>query len=806
MGDPSARGARLLGLGGVAFVLGALAGADLGPFAAVLLAASVALGGICARRAHFGAGVSGLAAFFASGSLCAQLHPAPDETLGALMGPDLGRRRWVVEARVIEPTKPSSSGPRSLVALIGAAPGPVPGTLTPVRGRARLLVVGTEPCGAAGDRIRVWAKARRPTEARFFGGWSAAAHARRVGYALELIASSAEHCAVLETRGGGLGRALAGLRARMLAAIDARLSARRAAVVRALGVGDTSRFDEATRSAVRDAGLSHLFAVSGFHLGTLAWLALVAAGAGLRRWSWVSEGPGVGRVSALLALPLTGLYPALVGAPPSATRAGLMLATVLFARVLGRAADAWSALAAALMLMVALDPGSLSDPGLQLSFAAVAALLRLPGAIERGLGLHPEEWSHSRRFVWQAVLSTVAATLGTAPFVAAHFGRLSLVGLLANVPAALLAGAAVPLSLFGSLVSVAHPSSGGPLLDLAGLLAEGLLRLAEGAAAVPGGVVTLPPPTPWEWALFGLAMLGLAERGWRRWGALAALGLALSWAGGQVYRRLSTEARVTFLPVGQGDGAVLELPGGKVVVIDAGPGGRGSDAGERVLAPFLRQRRIAKIDLFIASHPHADHVGGLPGLMEAVPIERLWYSGDLRHGPREPLDILERRGEVVRAGARFEAGDAVLEVLAPSEAPSSYASVNDASVVVMLSLGEHRVLFSGDAEHDGEMRLVSQLPAEALRADVLKVGHHGSRSSSHDAFLERVRPTLAVICCETGNGFGFPHAEALERLGRAKCRLLRTDIGGAITVILDGEKIQAEAFAGTSASPSAARR
>ncbi len=791
--------------GAVAFVAGAVIGAPdgLGPGLGALAGSAVAAGAL-ARRGRLTAPIALVAVFFFAGFVAGAARRPPSHTVAEAFGGKLPTGRVIVEGRVRGPPSGTERGARYLLDLTGVGPGPVPGPLSSARGRIRLFVagdgLGAPPRAAAGARVRAWAKLRIPPPREFPGGFSARDWAERAGFSLEASASAPEHLVVVvpAPREASVLARLDQLRAEVHAAIDRHLSADVAGLVRALATGDKSGLRPADQDAIRDAGLAHLTAVSGFHLGVVAWLWLTGLGAGFRRWRWLAEGFGADRAAALASLPVVVLYPLFVGSTPSAVRAGIMFGLLLVGRLVHRGREAWSAVAAALLVMAAVDPASLHDPGLQLSFAAVASLLALPSAIDRRLGVEPNHWPGPLRFAYGALGASVAATVGTLPFVAWHFGRLSVIGILANIPAALVAAAAVPLALAGGLLSVLSPSAGALVLSLAGFAAKGLLLIAYAAARVPGGVLTLPPPTGLEIGLFVLLVLHFAAPAGglrrRRMGRLLLVALVGAVLISPVSRWMSTQTRITFLPVGQGDGIVIELPRGKVVVLDAGPGGQGSDAGERVLAPFLRARRIGRVDLFILTHPHADHLGGLTGLLAAVPIGRVWWSGDEREGPRSVLDALERLPrEPLVPGLRFSSGAAVIELLAPLSPVESYASVNDASIVVRLSHGARSILLTGDAEVDGEARLVGEHGAQGLEVDILKAGHHGSRSSSNRPLLDAARPRHVIISCGRNNGFGFPHKEALERIG-PEPTLWRTDQQGAITVKTNGETLTIEGF------------
>lgn len=262
--------------------------------------------------------------------------------------------------------------------------------------------------------------------------------------------------------------------------------------------------------------------------------------------------------------------------------------------------------------------------------------------------------------------------------------------------------------------------------------------------------------------------------------------------------------RATFLDVGQGDSAIVDLPDGSAMVIDGG-GLVGSpvDVGARVLGPALRVRRRSDVAIAVLSHPHPDHFGGLATGLGAVRVGALWDTGQ---GEREGagagyaalISALRARSvAVLRPEALCGAhtlGGARVEVLAPCPAPRPDVGANDNSFVVRVSLGSRAFLFVGDAERDEEHVLAS-FGASRLHADVLKVGHHGSRTSSSPDFIAAVGPREAIVSTGTRNRFGHPHPTTLATLAHAGVRVWRTDRDGAVTVTTDGTSLDVRACA-----------
>jgi competence protein ComEC len=261
-------------------------------------------------------------------------------------------------------------------------------------------------------------------------------------------------------------------------------------------------------------------------------------------------------------------------------------------------------------------------------------------------------------------------------------------------------------------------------------------------------------------------------------------------------RRHDRDLVVTFLDVGQGDAAVVEAPGGAVMVVDGGGSRDGSyDPGARVVEPFLRTRGIGRVDLVALSHPHPDHLGGLFRILERFDVGAFWSSGDDGRNPEyhRLLAVAARRGTALGAVEPRALGAAELRPLGPFVstaggerigAPEGLG-VNDASLVLRAALGGHAVLFPGDLEADGEGELAGRGDVgDAIGADVLKVPHHGSRTSSSPELLDAVRPRVAVISLGWRNQFHFPAPEVVARYADRGVTVLRTDRDGAVTVRL----------------------
>ena len=249
--------------------------------------------------------------------------------------------------------------------------------------------------------------------------------------------------------------------------------------------------------------------------------------------------------------------------------------------------------------------------------------------------------------------------------------------------------------------------------------------------------------------------------------------------------------QIIFFDVGQGDAALIWFPNNKTMLVDGGP-----PESATVLIGKLRQLKVQRLDYLVASHPHSDHIGGFIKILNTLPVSEVWDSGFVYDSPiyLDYLHAVKRRGakfRVVERGYRATpAPNCLIEVFAPSKPflRGTHSDANNASIVMRLRYGKVRVLFTGDIERAGRARLYQQ--GADLRAEVLKVAHHGSSNGTDAAFLNRVRPRIAVISCGLRNLYGHPHKEALQALRKAGATVYRTDLQGDITLRVQGDRIQ----------------
>lgn len=571
-----------------------------------------------------------------------------------------------------------------------------------------------------------------------------------------------------------------------------------AALGRALVLGETD-LDPLDDEAFRVSGLAHLLAVSGTHLVIAVAGVAAALRAIMLRITPLSARLDVGRLAACVAVPLAWAYADFAGGSGSAVRAAAMLSAAMIARALGRRAAAARTFAWSLLLLAAVDPLIGCDLSFALSAGATAGLVVLQRPIASVLVRGPDPIKK----VLTAVATTLAAMAGCTPLLAILAPTLPVLGLFANLIAAPLGElAALPICLAHAILAWAPPVERG-----AGILGSGALMGVRAIARITtstGAVLHVPPPTPWQLAsmVVTIAAAWVAPSKQRRLvtlvlgaGALIALELGAVRAGAP-----TGILRVSVLDVGQGDSILVDLPDGSAMLVDGG-GFVGSpvDPGKRVILPLLRARRRTRVDVAVLSHPHPDHFTGLASALPEIEVGELWDSGqgeDQGAGPAYAamLAALRIRGVPIKrpgalCGSPRRFGGAVVEVLAPCPGYVPDEGANDNSLVVKITLGQRSVLLVGDAEHAEEQGLLRR-GAGALRADLLKVGHHGSRTSTSAEFLAAVRPEMAAISSGVRNRFGHPHPTTLATLKAANVEVLRTDRGGEIVWETDGVEVR----------------
>ena len=608
----------------------------------------------------------------------------------------------------------------------------------------------------------------------------------------------------------GMGRidaeAAAELRARIRRSVIqsvGRHSARSAAIVNAILLGDRAGLDEETEQRLQEAGTYHVIAISGGNIAILAAALMAAARlAGLRA--------GVAHLG--VAAALAG-YACLVGGGASVVRATQMAVLYLVAHAVDHRARPYNSIGASAGATIALDPLAVCDAGAWLTYGATAAILAgTPLLLAR-----VRTASLGFRAPAGLLAASLSAELALFPVSALVFSRVTAAGLVLNF-------AAIPLMTVvqagGMTLIAVHllvPGAVPAVSWLTHLAAWALVESARLVDAMPWAVARVPAPAPGVMAAYYAAWCGwfavahlspvlrrppaMAE--WARRSAIVAVVACGGWIVLSPPLRFgrTTAVEATFIDVGQGAATLVRFPSGHALLVDAGGAGGGRfDVGRRVVEPAIWAAGVHGVTHVVATHGDADHVGGAASIVADMRPREVWEGVPV---PPEPLvrqlrlaaGLAGASWRSVQRGDRVRFGDA--EVVAWNPDPPEWERQrvrNDDSVVVEVRVGEVSLLLTGDIEASAEAAIAPRIEPAGVR--VMLAPHHGSATSSSWPLLRAAAPRLAIVSAGRGNRYGHPHAAVLARYAAIGARVLRTDVDGAISVRTDGRTVDVTTFTG----------
>ncbi len=574
-------------------------------------------------------------------------------------------------------------------------------------------------------------------------------------------------------RRGGIGGVGDRLRAHVEATLARGTAGERRRLLAGIVLGEDSGIDSELSDAFKASGLQHLLAVSGQNVAIVAFGVVMAA-----------RILGLGRlVGEALAIVVVLSYALAVGWQPSVVRAAVAGTLASLGWILARPRDRWHALALGALVLLVWMPRSALEPGFQLSFAAVATIFLVLPRVSGVPDAYPVP-----RGAWDVLVVAAACGLVTAPIVWLHFGRVALWTVPANVAAEPAMPPLISLSLAAAAIEPVLPGVATALAWLAGWCAWWLALVARVVASWPSAQISSPWVIVAAAVLVGAVVLVRRLPRYRRREAVAALvSLALTVSTMACALRPSPSwtppagLRVTFLDVGQGDSALVEAPGGAVLV-DEGPP-------EADVAGQLRRLGVRSLTAIVLTHPQRDHIGGAARVLDRVNVGTVAEPGIEAPSPDRDAVLAAARRDgvpvvVIHAGEVFEIGKLELSILWPDDPGLPSEDPNQHAVVALASYGATDVLLTADAESDVTSRL-------RLRpVEVLKVAHHGSEDPGLPDLLRVLRPSIAVISVGAHNDYDHPRPETLAALAaQPGLRTLRTDENGRIVVESDGRTL-----------------
>lgn len=555
----------------------------------------------------------------------------------------------------------------------------------------------------------------------------------------------------------------------------------------ALILGDKTSVDPEIREDFTNTGVIHVLAVSGLHVGYVLIILMVMAKIFRLPWGW----------DRLLIIIGLIFFCFLTGGKPSVIRASLMAGIYMMTPITNREGNLWNTIFLSAFILLLYDPLYIKELGFIFSYAAVASIIIFYQLIQDIL---PDRMrvntiqSKPFKFIFGLFLVSFSAQIGTLPITAFYFGRIPIISLIANI---------IIVPVIGILVAVGFcilffgwiPFIGDWIGESAWFITKSISWIADMFAHVPYAVIEVNQFSMINILTYfiGLGMIFLfLMNKYRKYAIYPGLliGSIFIWK----IAISSQYLNIIYMDVGQGDAILVKLPNKQTLLIDGGQRFGSKDNGELVVKPMLKHFNIDRINYLVMTHPHSDHIGGLISVSESVPVDTAfdtyldydsWAYKSLMEQLTEDSTVIihPTPGQVISVSQ-----DCYLTFFTPdTNFLKLTRNVNNASIVMKLFYGSTSYLFTGDLEMEGEAQIIQF--NEALKSDVLKVGHHGSKTSSSDYFLQRVLPKIAVVSVGYKNKFRHPNKDVMNRISQYAETIHRTDQSGALWLQSDGFKI-----------------
>ena len=679
------------------------------------------------------------------------------------------------------------------------------GIVHPVRGRVRLTAHGFDPNVSYGDIVQVTTMLRPITSFRNPGGFDYAKYMEREEILARAVIGRSEGFRILGHGGNPLLRQIYSWRDKIRSAIVQSMSPQGSAILQAMIIGESGFITERLRDIFMISGVVHILSISGSHLSLLA-LVIFSTTIGLLKCLpshyllFLGRYLQPPRIAAVLTFFAVVFYALLAGSQIATVRSLIMILVYLGSVWLMRQHDPLYSLSIAVLIVTLREPNGIFDISFQLSYGAILAIVLGIRVFQKSVGMNVTR-DLSIKGGWRKIgmvcLVTAVAGIGTAPIVAHHFNQFSWVGVLANpVIMPIVGGLIVPLGLVSSVAVIVTGSTDLPFAGVQDFIIHHFVRIVEIFSKLPGAEIHVSSPPPsviFLWYVASWFLLFFQADASRRLitGSLCFL-MTVPWILGVGEMNKERFLRVSYLDVGQGDSALIEFPSGKTMLIDAGIRIGHFDAGRLAVAPYLWDRGISRIDFVVLSHPQVDHAGGLALILQKFEVGEVWTNGIVRDAVffKRFVQTSKDRGIPVKVVERdmpdLKIADSTIQILHPGAELLSL-SENDRSIVLRIRYGNQSFLFTGDIEAEAERWMIgSKLP---LKSSVLKIPHHGSRSSIDPNFLIQVAPKMGVISAGAGNRYHHPAPETVEAYRLLGTHLFRTDIEGAVVFVTDGVTI-----------------
>ena len=619
-----------------------------------------------------------------------------------------------------------------------------------------------------GDSLYIEGEFKQPEEARNYKGYNYKQYlkTKKIIGTVEL-----EKAKILKSSNGSF---IHNIQKYIRDTINGTLTDEEGNLLLAILLGDKDKLSEDIQESFKTSNLSHMLAVSGAHVSYI-----------ILGLTYVLQNSIIGKKNGKIVCIIFLLaFMAITNFTPSVTRACIMAVLTLFSGIIYRKSDVYTNISVAALITLIFNPYSLLDLGFQLSYGGTIGIIIFIKRIQ-------EKKSNSKviNYIKQMALVSIYANIIIIPIMMYHFNTVSFTFIISNIMASPILGIIVITGFLFIIASITVK----PLTRLIAIFIKPILsiliKISQICSKLPFSNILVVTPYMFNViSYYAIILYCIKSKKNNKCKIIICLLIVLILINFIIYI-FPQKLRIFFIDVGQGDSTLIITPDKKTVLIDGG-GSDSFDVGEKVLLPYLLDRRILKIDYVLISHFDTDHCGGILTIMEKVKVKNIIISEQAEHSENyerfkklmihKKIRLIEvKKGDKIKIGRYSE-----FKILFPTSRLLSENPLNNNSIVAQFNYNNFKMLFTGDIEKLAEQQILKAEKAE-IRADILKVAHHGSKTSSIPEFIKAVKPKIALIGVGKNNTFGHPNQQTIKNLENIKCRIYRTDLQGEIIIKID---------------------
>lgn len=619
-----------------------------------------------------------------------------------------------------------------------------------------------------GDSLYIEGEFKQPEEARNYKGYNYKQYlkTKKIIGTVEL-----EKAKILKSSNGSF---IHNIQKYIKDTINGTLTDEEGNLLLAILLGDKDKLSEDIQESFKTSNLSHMLAVSGAHVSYI-----------ILGLTYVLQNSIIGKKNGkIVCIFFLLVFMAITNFTPSVTRACIMAVLTLFSGIIYRKSDVYTNISVAALITLIFNPYSLLDLGFQLSYGGTIGIIIFIKRIQ-------EKKSNSKviNYIKQMALVSIYANIIIIPIMMYHFNTVSFTFIISNIMASPILGIIVITGFLFIIASITVK----PLTRLIAIFIKPILsiliKISQICSKLPFSNILVVTPYMFNViSYYAIILYCIKSKKNNKCKIIICLLIVLILINFIIYI-FPQKLRIFFIDVGQGDSTLIITPDKKTVLIDGG-GSDSFDVGEKVLLPYLLDRRILKVDYVLISHFDTDHCGGILTIMEKVKVKNIIISEQAEHSENyerfkklmihKKIRLIEvKKGDKIKIGRYSE-----FKILFPTSRLLSENPLNNNSIVAQFNYNNFKMLFTGDIEKLAEQQILKTEKAE-IRADILKVAHHGSKTSSIPEFIKAVRPKIALIAVGKNNTFGHPNQQTIKNLENIKCRIYRTDLQGEIIIKID---------------------